>query len=242
MPAYKRVLIKISGEALAGSQRYGIDTTAVGIFAAKVAEIMALGVQVAIVTGGGNIIRGIEASSSSSGIDRVTADHMGMLATVINCLALQNSFEKKGIAVKLLSSRGIDEVAEHFSHKKAINYLEKGNAVLFAGGTGNPFFSTDTAASLRAAQINADVILKATKVDGVYEGDPNKNSDVKKFDKISFTEVLSRGLTVMDASAIAMCRENNIPIIVFNFAIEGNLLKIVNGESVGTVVKENING
>jgi len=240
MPAFKRIVLKITGEALSGNQRYGFDSESLSRFCSQVKEIRDTGVQVSIVTGGGNIIRGLEASAG--GFDRVTADHMGMLGTLINCLALQTSFEKAGVPVKIFSSRGIDEVAEHFNHKKAIRYLEKGKVVLFAGGTGNPFFSTDTAAALRAAQINADVILKATKVDGVYESDPKKNPGAKKFERITFTEVLNLGLKVMDAAAFAMCRENGIPIIVFNFAIEGNLLKVVNGEPVGTIVKEDING
>ena len=240
MALYKRVLLKLSGEALAGEQKFGIVPEVMNPLCQEIIKLHETGVQIAIVIGGGNIFRGIK--SSEKGIDRVTADYMGMLGTVINSLALQDALEKDGISARLMSSISIIELSEPFIRRKAIRYLEKGQIVIFAGGTGNPYFSTDTAASLRAAQINADVILKGTKVDGVYESDPMKNSGIKKFDTISFDEVLKRGLKVMDSTAIAMCRDNEIPIIVFNITQEGALLKLVNGEPVGTIVKEDADG
>ena len=198
------------------------------------------GIQIALVIGGGNIFRGIKASKK--GVDRVTADYMGMLATVINGLALQDALEKLDVSSRLMSSISIVELSEPFIRRRALKYLDDGQIVIFAGGTGNPYFSTDTAASLRAAQIDADIILKGTKVDGVYEGDTMKNSTLKKFDTISYNEVLERGLKVMDSTAVAMCRDNRIPIVVFNLTQEGALLRVVKGEPVGTIVKEDADG
>jgi len=237
---YKRVLLKLSGEALAGGQGFGIVSEAIQSICREVMALHESGVQVAIVIGGGNIYRGIRASEQ--GMDRVTADYMGMLATVINALALQDSFEKLGATSRIMSAISPVELAEPFSRRQAVRYLEDGNIVIFAGGTGNPYFSTDTAASLRAAQIKADAILKGTKVDGVFESDPVKNPSAKKFDVISYNDVLKRDLKIMDSTAVAMCRDNGIPIIVFNLTTQGELLRAVNGEPVGTVVKEDVNG
>jgi uridylate kinase len=240
MPAYKRILLKLSGEALAGKQGYGIDSEAVNSICSQIKEVHDLGVEMSIVVGGGNIFRGLKASAK--GMDRVNADYMGMLATIINGLALQDMLEKKKIITRLMSAITMVQLAEPFISRRAARHLEKGRVVIFAGGTGNPYFSTDTAAALRAVQVKADVILKGTKVDGVYEGDPVLNPDFKKFDTIGFNEVLELNLAVMDATAIAMCRENKIPIVVFNLTAEGNLLRVVNGEPVGTIVKEDVNG
>ncbi|MHB9028573.1 MAG: UMP kinase [Candidatus Latescibacterota bacterium] len=240
MAAYKRVLLKLSGEALAGKRGFGLDPGSIDTFCRQIREITDLGVQLAVVVGGGNIFRGLKASAE--GMDRVNADNMGMLATVINGLALLDAMQQRGMQARLMSAIPIIEVAEPFIRGRAIKHLEKGRIVIFSGGTGNPFFSTDTAASLRAVQIGADVILKGTKVDGVYEGDPVVNPAFRKFDVITFDEVLRRGLRVMDATAIAMCRDNRIPVVVFNLTKEGALLKVVNGEPVGTIVKEDENG
>jgi uridylate kinase len=240
MAAYKRVLLKLSGEALAGKRGFGLEPEAIETFCRQIGEIVDLGVQLAVVVGGGNIFRGLKASAE--GMDRVNADNMGMLATVINGLALLDALQQKGMEARLMSAIPIIEVAEPFIRGRAVKHLEKGRVVIFSGGTGNPFFSTDTAASLRAVQIGADVILKGTKVDGVYEGDPVINPAFRKFDVITFGEVLRRGLRVMDATAIAMCRDNRIPIVVFNLTKEGTLRKVVNGEPVGTIVKEDENG
>lgn len=240
MPAYKRILLKLSGEALAGKQGFGIDSAAIDSICCQIKAVYTLGVQVALVVGGGNIFRGLRASAK--GMDRVNADYMGMLATIINGLALQDALEKKNVYTRLMSAITMVQLAEPFISRRAVRHLEKGRIVIFAGGTGNPYFSTDTAAALRAVQIKADVILKGTKVDGVYEGDPVLNPAFKKFDTVSFNAVLEQGLGVMDATAIAMCRENKIPIVVFNLTVEGNLLRVVNGEPVGTIVKEEING
>ncbi len=240
MAAYKRILLKLSGEALAGIQGYGFDPDTISTFCRQIKAVHELGVQTAIVVGGGNIFRGQRASGE--GMDRCTADSMGMLATVINGLALCENFERHGLAASHMSSIPITGLVESFIRNKAVRYLEKGRIVVFSGGTGNPYFSTDSAASLRAAQINADIILKGTKVDGVYPGDPVLDPSLKKFDTITFSEVLKRGLGVMDATSIAMCRDNNIPIIVFNLTTEGTLIKVVNGEDVGTIVKEKKHG
>ena len=240
MPAYKRILLKLSGEALAGKQGFGIDSAAIDSICSQIKAVYTLGVQVALVVGGGNIFRVLRASAK--GMDRVNADYMGMLATVINGLALQDALEKKNVYTRLMSAITMVQLAEPFISRRAVRHLEKGRIVIFAGGTGNPYFSTDTAAALRAVQIKADVILKGTKVDGVYEGDPVLNPAFKKFDTVSFNAVLEQGLAVMDATAIAMCRENKIPIVVFNLTVEGNLLRVVNGEPVGTIVKEEVNG
>jgi len=240
MVRYKRILLKLSGEVLSGEQGFGIVPEAIQPICREVIKLHRLGVQIALVIGGGNIYRGIKASKQ--GIDRVTGDYMGMLATIINGLAFQDTLEKNSIPTALISPISIAELSESFFRRKVIRYLEKGNIVIFSGGTGNPYFSTDTAASLRAAQINADIILKGTKVDGVYEGDPQTNPNLKKYDSISYDDVLNHGLKVMDATAIAMCRDNNIPIIVFNLHHEDALIKIVNGEPVGTIIKEDANG
>ncbi|MBN1293755.1 MAG: UMP kinase [Candidatus Latescibacteria bacterium] len=240
MAAYRRVLLKLSGEALAGQIGQGFDTETIDSFCRQIKAVHDNGVETAIVIGGGNIFRGLKASAD--GMDRGTADSMGMLATVINGLALTEAFERHGLAANHMSSFAITGLVEPFIQKKANVYLDKGRVVVFSGGTGNPYFSTDSAASLRAAQIHADVILKGTKVDGVYEGDPVINPSVKKFDTISFSEVLRLGLKVMDATSIAMCRDNNIPIVVFNLTKEGTLLRVVNGEKTGTIVKEDEHG
>ncbi|MBT4485444.1 MAG: UMP kinase [Candidatus Latescibacteria bacterium] len=240
MPVYKRILLKLSGEALSGEHGSVFDSDAITSLCNQIRTVHDLGVETAVVVGGGNIFRGLKASHD--GMNRVTADSMGMLATMINGLALQEGLERTGIESRILSSRAVEELTEPFNQRYAIQYLEQGNIVIFVGGTGNPFFSTDSAASLRAAQIRADVVLKGTKVDGVYDSDPVTNHSAKKFDTITFNEVLNRDLLVMDATAIAMCRENNIPIVVFNLIKEGTLIRAINGEPVGTVVKENVNG
>jgi len=240
MAAYTRILLKLSGEALAGKLGYGLDQEAVDSVCGQLGEVHTLGVTVAVVVGGGNIFRGL--SASARGMDRVSADHMGMLATVINGIALRDTLERKLIPARLMSAFPITDIAEPFIRGRAVRHLEKGRIVIFSGGTGNPYFSTDTAASLRAVQVGAEVILKGTKVDGVYEGDPAANPSYRKFDVISFDEVLRRGLRVMDATSIAMCREYRIPVVVFNLTVEGNLLRVVNGEPVGTIVKEDGNG
>ncbi|MCE5248926.1 UMP kinase [bacterium] len=236
MEPYRRILLKLSGEALSGKLGYGFDSAAMTSFCSQIRAVHDTGVEIAIVIGGGNIFRGLKASSK--GMDRSTADSMGMLATMINGLALRDALEQQGLTASHMSSLPVTGLVEPFVRKKAVSYLSKGHTVIFSGGTGNPYFSTDTAASLRAAQIDADVILKGTKVDGVYEGDPVLDPSLKKFDVISYTEVLKRNLGVMDATAIAMCRENHIPIIVFNLTREGALLRVVRGEQVGTIVKE----
>lgn len=236
MSSYRRILLKLSGEALSGKQGYGFDSTALKTISRQVKEVHDLGIETAVVIGGGNIFRGLEASAE--GMNRVTADQMGMLGTMINGLALQDTLEKTGVSVRVLSSRSVDELVEPFNRRQTLGYLKQGHIVIFVGGTGNPFFSTDTAASLRAAQIDADVILKGTKVDGVYDGDPVKNPAARKFDTITFDEVLNLGLKVMDSTAIAMCRDNNIPVVVFNLTKEGTLLRVVNGEPLGTIVKD----
>lgn len=240
MPGYKRVLLKLSGEALAGDQGFGVVPSAIQHFCDEIIQLHEIGTEIAVVIGGGNIFRGIK--SSERGIDRVTADYMGMLGTVINALAIQDALGQRNVTARLMSSIPITELSEPFIRPKAMRYLENGDIVIFAGGTGNPYFSTDTAASLRAAQINAEVILKGTKVNGVYDSDPVLNPDAKMYDVISFDDVLSLGLKVMDATAIAMCRENNIPIIVCNITYDKALLKIVQGERIGTLVKEDGNG
>jgi len=240
MPRYRRVLLKLSGEALAGDQGFGIVPEAMKPICEEIIKLHRTGTQIAIVLGGGNIFRGLK--GLTSGVDRVTGDYMGMLATVINGLALQDMLEKFGVSTRLMSSIPIVELYEPFIRRRAIRYLEESFIVIFAGGTGNPFFSTDTAAALRAAQINADVIVKGTRVDGVYERDPLAYPDAKKFDEITFSDVLTKSLKVMDASAIAMCRDNNIPIIVYNLHRTDALTRLVDGEPVGTIVKEEVNG
>ncbi len=231
---YKRVLLKLSGEALMGDRQYGIDPKRLAEYAQEIKKITDKGVEVAIVIGGGNIFRGV--AGASKGMDRVQADHMGMLATVINGLALQSALEDAEIPTRLQSAIKINEVAEPFIKRRALRHLEKGRVVIFGGGTGNPYFTTDSAAVLRAIEINADVILKGTRVDGIYTSDPEKNADATKFDFISFDDVLRKGLKVMDTTAFTLSQENELPIIVFDMNKSGNLLKVVSGESVGTRV------
>ncbi|MEE9363866.1 MAG: UMP kinase [Cellulophaga sp.] len=231
---YKRILLKLSGEALMGEKQYGIDSNRLAEYAEEIKEIVDLGIEVAIVIGGGNIFRGL--AGASAGMDRVQGDHMGMLATIINGLALQSALENENINTRLQSAIQINEVAEPFIRRRAMRHLEKGRVVIFGGGTGNPYFTTDSAAVLRAIEIEADVILKGTRVDGIYSSDPEKNKDATKFDTISFKDVLSKGLKVMDTTAFTLSQENELPIIVFDMNKKGNLLKIVSGESIGTVV------
>ncbi len=233
-PAFRRILLKLSGEALMGGQGYGIDPAMASRIAQEVKEIHDLSVQVAIVVGGGNFIRGVAASAS--GIDRVVADQMGMLATIINALALQDALEKLGTLTRVITAIEMREIAEPFIRRRVIRHLEKGRVVVLAGGTGNPYFSTDTAAALRAAEIKAEVILKATKVDGVYDADPKQVPSAKRYDQISYLEVLSQGLAVMDTTAISLCMDNSLPIIVFNLNVPGNLKRVVLGDKVGSVV------
>lgn len=234
-PAYKRILLKLSGEALVGEQEYGISPAVVRKVSAEVKEIRELGVEVGIVIGGGNIYRGVAASTE--GMDRTSADHMGMLATVINSLALQDALEKAGVYTRVLSAVEIPRIAEPYIRRRAVRHLEKGRVVIFAGGTGNPFFTTDTAAALRAMEIKAQVILKATKVDGVYDQDPLLSKKAKKFDALSYIEVLNRGLKIMDATAISLCMDHHLPVIVFNLNHKGNIKRVVLGQKIGTVIR-----
>ncbi len=231
---YKRILLKLSGEALMGDKQYGIDSKRLSEYADEIKEVVDKGIEVAIVIGGGNIFRGV--SGAAMGMDRVQGDFMGMLATVINGLALQSALEYKGLQTRLQSAIKINEVAEPFIRRRAIRHLEKGRVVIFGGGTGNPYFTTDSAAVLRAIEIEADVILKGTRVDGIYTADPEKDKDATKFDSISFQDVLKKGLKVMDTTAFTLSQENSLPIVVFDMNKRGNLLKIVAGENVGTVV------
>ena len=231
---YKRILLKLSGEALMGNLQYGIDPERLKEYAQDIKAIIGTGVQVAIVIGGGNIFRGV--AGASKGMDRVQGDHMGMLATVINGLALQGALEDQGIPTRLQSAIKINEVAEPFIKRKAVRHLEKGRVVIFGGGTGNPYFTTDSAAVLRAIEINADVILKGTRVDGIYSSDPEKNEDAVKFEFISFEDVLKKGLKVMDTTAFTLSQENELPIIVFDMNTRGNLMKVISGENIGTKV------
>ena len=232
--AYKRILLKLSGEALMGSRQYGIDPVRLAEYAEDIKSITSKGVEVAIVIGGGNIFRGV--AGASNGMDRVQGDHMGMLATVINGLALQSALEDAEVPTRLQSAIHIDEVAEPFIRRKAMRHLEKGRVVIFGGGTGNPYFTTDSAAVLRAIEINADVILKGTRVDGIYTADPEKDKNATKFNSISFEDVLKKGLKVMDTTAFTLSQENELPIIVFDMNKPGNLLKVVSGENIGTKV------
>lgn len=231
---YKRILLKLSGEALMGDRQYGIDPKRIADYAQEIKAVVEKGIEVAIVIGGGNIFRGLAAASN--GMDRVQGDHMGMLATVINGLALQSALEEIAVQTRLQSAIQINEVAEPFIRRRAMRHLEKGRVVIFGGGTGNPYFTTDSAAVLRAIEIEADVIIKGTRVDGIYTADPEKDANATKFDKISFNEVLSKGLKVMDTTAFTLSQENELPIIVFDMNKKGNLLKIVSGEAIGTVV------
>ncbi len=235
-PRYRRILLKLSGEAFAGTRGYGIDPSFLEYIAGEIKEVYDLGVQIAVVIGGGNIFRGFE--GEDIGIDRATADYMGMLATVINALALQSALERHaGIPTRVLSAIEMRQVAEPYIRRRAVRHLEKGRVVIFAGGTGNPFFSTDTAAALRAAEIEAEVLLKATKVGGVYDRDPEKFPDAVLIKEISYLEAINRGIRVMDHTALTMCRENRIPIIVFNIKEKGNLKSVVLGMDVGSVVR-----
>lgn len=233
-PFYKRVLLKLSGEALMGDQEFGISSEVINSYARQIKEIVELGVEVSIVIGGGNIFRGI--SGATQGVDRVTGDHMGMLATVINSLALQNAIEKIGIPTRVQTAIEMPKIAEPFIKRKAQRHLEKGRVVIFGAGTGNPYFTTDTAAALRAIEMNTEAVLKATKVDGIYDKDPVKYSDAVKYDRVTYTEVLNKDLKVMDATAISLCRENKLPIVVFDSLTEGNIKKVIMGENIGTVV------
>ena len=233
-PVYRRVLLKLSGEALMGGQSYGIDPAVASQIAQDVGEIQALGVQTAVVIGGGNIFRGVAASAR--GMDRATGDYMGMLATVINALALQDALEQQGILTRVVTAIEMRAVAEPFIRRRAIRHLEKGRVVVFAAGTGNPYFTTDTAAALRAMEMKADVILKATKVDGIYSADPVIHPDATKYDRISYLRVLEQGLKVMDATAISLCMDNRLPIVVFNLRTPGNLKRAIMGEEVGSTV------
>ena len=233
-PFYKKILLKLSGEALMGEQEFGISSDVITSYAKQIKEIVDLGVEVSIVIGGGNIFRGI--SGAAQGVDRVTGDHMGMLATVINSLALQNSIEKLGVPTRVQTAIEMPKIAEPFIKRRAQRHLEKGRVVIFGAGTGNPYFTTDTAAALRAIEMETDVVIKATKVDGIYDKDPVKFADAKKYEKVTYNEVLAKDLKVMDATAISLCRENKLPIIVFNSLVEGNLKKVVMGENIGTTV------
>jgi uridylate kinase len=231
---YKRILLKLSGEALMGTQQYGIDTSVIMQYAEEIKALVEKEVQVAIVIGGGNIYRGIQATAT--GIDRVQGDYMGMLATVINSMALQSGLEKIGVNTRLLTALEIKQVAEPFIKRRAVRHLEKGRVVIFGAGTGNPYFTTDTAAALRATEIEANVILKGTRVDGIYDSDPEKNPSAKKYTTISYADAIYQKLNVMDMTAFTLCQENNIPIIVFNMNKEDNLMKVVSGEPIGTLV------
>lgn len=234
VPKYKRVLLKLSGEALLGTKSYGIDSRVIEGVANTVKEVIDSGVELAIVVGGGNIFRGI--SASENGMDRATADNIGMLATVMNALAIQESLEKIGVITRVQTAISMQEVAEPYIRRRAIRHLEKGRVVIFAAGIGNPYFTTDTTAALRALEVSAQVILKATKVDGVYDSDPNKNTEAKKYDFLTYIEVLQMGLKIMDATAISLCMSNNIPIIIFNINDPQNIKRVILGDNVGTLV------
>jgi len=233
---YRRVLLKLSGEALMGESTFGIDPDVVRVLSDELASVHALGVELALVVGGGNIFRGVKAASA--GMDRVSGDHMGMLATLINSLALQDQLEQRGIQTRVLSAIEIRQVAEPFIRRRAIRHLEKGRVIILAAGTGNPYFTTDSAAALRAMEVKAEVLLKATKVDGIYSADPVTNPSATKYDRISYREVLERGLKVMDATAISLCMDNRLPIVVFNLRQDGNIRRVIQGEPIGSVVAE----
>lgn len=233
---YKRILLKLSGEALMGEKSYGIDIDRVAQYAKDIKSVHDKGLEIAIVIGGGNIYRGL--SAEKSGMDRVQADYMGMLATVINSMALQDALEKSGMKTRLLTAIKMEQICEPFIRRRAVRHLEKGRVVIFGAGTGNPYFTTDTAASLRAIEINADVVLKGTRVDGIYTADPLKDSNATRFDEITFQDVYDRGLNVMDMTAFTLCQENKLPIIVFDMNKAGNFLKLANGEPIGTLVRQ----
>jgi uridylate kinase len=233
-PRYRRLLLKLSGEVLAGDGSFGIDPERVHALAEEVAEVARTGVEIGLVVGGGNFFRGVAAAAQH--MDRVTADHMGMLATVINALALQDALEKKQVPTRVMTAIAIPQVAEPYIRRRAIRHLEKGRIVIFAGGTSNPYFSTDTAATLRGLEIHAEIVAKATSVDGVYDKDPRKSTDAVRFQSIGYSEILSRDLRVMDASAVAMCRDNKLPIVVFNLTVHGNIMRMAMGEPIGTLI------
>jgi uridylate kinase len=239
-PKYRRILLKLSGEALIGEQGHGIDLAVLDAIAAEVKAVHAQGVQIAVVIGGGNIFRGL--SAAAKGMERASADYMGMLATVLNALALQNALENRGVNTRVQSAIEMRELAEPYIRRRAVRHLEKDRVVIFAAGTGNPYFTTDTAAALRAMEIGAEVIMKATKVDGVYSADPVKDPAATKFDKLSYLDVLQKDLKVMDATAISLCMDNDLPILVFNLNVPGNIMRIVSGESIGTLVAGRKNG
>lgn len=232
---YKRILLKLSGESLMGEKQYGIDIDRVAQYAKDIHEVHAQGIEIAIVIGGGNIYRGL--SAEKAGMDRVQADYMGMLATVINSMALQDALEKTGVKTRLLTAIKMEQICEPFIRRRAVRHLEKGRIVIFGAGTGNPYFTTDTAASLRAVEINADVVMKGTRVDGIYTADPLKDPSATRFDEITFSEVYNKNLNVMDMTAITLCQENNLPIIVFDMNKPGNLKKLANGDHIGTLVR-----
>ncbi len=232
---FKRVLLKLSGESLMGNQHYGIDPTVLDQFADDIGDARELGVEIAIVIGGGNIFRGI--SGAAKGMDRVQGDYMGMLATVINSMALQDALERKGIYTRLLTAIKMEQIAEPFIRRRAIRHLEKGRLVIFGAGTGNPYFTTDTAAALRAIEIEADIIIKGTRVDGIYDSDPEKNPDALKLDSITYRDVLEKNLRVMDLTAITLCQDNKLPIMVFNMEEKGNFKKLLTGDTIGSIVK-----
>jgi uridylate kinase len=234
MAKYTRILLKLSGEVMAGEGSFGIDAMRVAALAEEVAEVTRAGVQIGLVVGGGNFFRGVAAAARN--MDRVTADHMGMLATVINALALQDALEKQGILTRVMTAIEMHEVAEPYIRRRAIRHLEKGRIVVFAAGTSNPYFSTDTAATLRGLEIKAEVVAKATRVDGVYDKDPLTNPDAVRYSEISFSDVLARNLKVMDASAVAMCRDNRMPMVVFNLNVRGNIMRMAMGEPIGTLI------
>jgi uridylate kinase len=231
---YKRVLLKLSGEALAAGSGFGVDALFINAVAAEIAEVARSGCQIGIVVGGGNFFRGVAAQAVH--MDRVAADHMGMLSTVINAIALQDAIEKAGMYCRVMSAIQMHQVAEPYIRRRAIRHLEKGRIVIFAAGTGNPYFSTDTAASLRAMEINADVLLKATSVDGIYDRDPKRHADAVKFDEISYMDIIQRGLQVMDISAVSLCKDNNLPMIIFSMRERGNILRVIQGEKLGSLV------
>ncbi|HEX6614174.1 MAG TPA: UMP kinase [Rhodanobacteraceae bacterium] len=233
-PKYQRILLKLSGEALMGELDYGIDPQVIGRLAEEILEVRAAGVLIGVVIGGGNIFRG--AGLAAAGMDRVTGDHMGMLATVMNALAMQDAIEKRGGFARVMSAISIHDVCEDFIRRRAVRHIEKGRIVLFAAGTGNPFFTTDSAAALRAIEVGADLLLKATKVDGVYNADPKKKKDAKRFEHVTYDEVIARNLQVMDTAAIALCRDNHIPLRIYDMTRPGNLMRIMKGEAVGTLV------
>ncbi|HSH43654.1 MAG TPA: UMP kinase [Arenicellales bacterium] len=238
-PAYRRVLLKLSGEALSGDQGFGIHTATLDYICAEIVEVVGLGVEIAVVIGGGNFFRGVRAEES--GIERAAADYMGMLATVINAIAMQQALQKSGLEARVQSAIPISPVSEPYVRERAIKHLRNGRVVIFAAGTGNPFFTTDTAASLRAVETGAQILLKATQVDGVYDADPNQNPDAVRYDRVSYARALERQLRVMDGTAFALCREHNVPLRVFTMKVPGNLRRVVMGEDVGTLVSNEVN-